>query len=72
MTETEYAHAVLAGEVAFDEFLAGSFMTSQYHRPYEAPLNRDSRWIHVIKESEDEDMGSAERHPNSLRGQEGA
>lgn len=37
---------------------------------YEAPLNSDSRWIHIVEEL-NEDLGSDERHSDSVRGQEG-
>lgn len=61
VTETEMAHLILAGEVAYTEN-----GIENYNRAYDAPLTSESRWIHTIKETENEDMGSAERHPDTV------
>lgn len=39
---------------------------------YTLPLDGDSRWIHVIKETKNEDLGSTKRHSDPVRGQAGA
>lgn len=51
MTPSEFALAVLGGDVAYGD---GGVL---HGVPYTLPLNSESRWIHVLEE-ENADLGS--------------
>lgn len=58
MTESDLALGILAGTVA-------NQMPVGWHT---LPLDYTSRWIHIIEEPENEDLGSDERHSDPVRG----
>lgn len=69
VTESEMAHMILAGDCGRYEDPNPDYTMYGWH---ELPLDGHARWIHVIKETKNEDLGSTKRHSDPVRGQAGA